>query len=67
MDVFFARGQRGVVAAGLVDLAALFLLDAAEGAALVGVRILNDAVDLASLVSLWQVLCDRKTFRITEE
>ena len=51
----------------LLDLAALFLLEAREGAALVRVRILDDAVDLAALVAFWQVLGNRKTFRITEE
>jgi hypothetical protein len=55
------------VAAGLVDLAAQLLLETAERAALVRRRVLDEAVDLASFVPFWQVLCDRKTFRITEE
>ena len=49
------------------DSAALLLLQPAEGAALVRVRVPDDAVDLAPLVVIWQVLCNRKTFRIAEE
>jgi hypothetical protein len=56
-----------LVPPAFVDLPPLLLFEPAERAALVRVRIFDDAVDLASFVSLWQVLCDRKTFRITEE
>jgi len=51
----------------LIDGAALLFLQAGQGAAFVWVRVLDYAVDLAALVVLWQVLCDRKTFRVTEE
>lgn len=54
-------------AAGLVDRSALLLFEAAEGAAFVGVLVLDQAVDFAAFVPFWQVLGDRKTFRITEE
>ena len=54
-------------AAGLVDRTPLLLFKAAEGAALVGVLVLDQAVDFAAFVPFWQVLGDRKTFRITEE
>lgn len=51
----------------LVDLAALTLGDAPECATLLGCGIEAQAVDLAAFVVLWQVLGNRKTFRITEE
>jgi hypothetical protein len=54
-------------AAGLVDRAALLFFEAAEGSALVGILVLDQAVDFAAFVPFWQVLGDRKTFRITEE
>ena len=54
-------------AARLVDLAMLLLFEAAERAALVGVLVFDQAVDLAAFVPFRQVLGDRKTFRITEE
>ena len=56
-----------------VDLAtflyrtALLLFETPNGATLVRVRILNNAVYLTALVSFWQVFCNRKTFRIAEE
>ncbi len=60
-------GLLGIGLFPLVKLAALLLLQTTQRAALVWVRVFDLAVDLAALVVLWQVLCDRKTFRITEE
>ena len=54
-------------AARLIDRAPLLLFQAGESAAFVGVLVLDYAVDLAAFVPFWQVLGDRKTFRITEE
>ena len=54
-------------AAGLVDRTALLLFEATEGAALIGVLVLDQAVDFSAFVPFWQVLGDRKTFRITKE
>jgi len=54
-------------AARLVDRPPLLLFETAKRAALVGVLVLDQAVDLAAFVPFWQVLGDRKTFRITEE
>jgi hypothetical protein len=65
--ILLTRRQRRLLPAGLLDLPPLLLLEAAEGAAFVRMRIFDQAVDFASFVSLWQVLRDRKTFRITEE
>ena len=61
------RCRWSAVTAGLVDLAALLLLKATERATLIGMLVLDHAVDFAPFVPLWQVLGDRKTFRITEE
>ena len=55
------------MAAGLFDLAALLFFEATERAALIGVRVFDQAVDLAAFVVFWQVLGNRKTFRIAEE
>src|SRR5207248_1427669 len=63
---FVGRGVVGGFAALVEGVAALFF-EAAEGAALVWVLVLDDAVDFASFVPFRQVLCDRKTFRITEK
>ena len=49
----------------LVRGLAALLFQAAEGAALVGMRVAHEAVDLAAFVPFRQVLCYRKTFRIT--
>jgi hypothetical protein len=65
--VGLAGRQRRLLAAALLDLAALLLFQAPQRAALVRVRVFDQAVDLASLVVLWQVLGNRKTFRIAEE
>jgi len=54
-------------AAGLVDRTPLLLFKAAQSATLVRVLVFDQAVDLAAFVPFWQVLGDRKTFRITEE
>jgi len=54
-------------AARLVDRPPLLLFEAAEGATLVGMLVLDQAVDLSAFVPFWQVLGDRKTFRIAEE
>lgn len=59
-------GLRLVRALALVDRAALLLLQPCQHAALVGVRVLNHSVGLASLVALWQVFGNRKTFRCYE-
>ena len=58
---------RDRAATALIDGAPLLLFEAGEGAALLGLLVLDDAVDLASLMPLWQVLGYRKTFRIAEE
>ena len=42
-----------MVGTALRDLAALLLLEPAEGAALVRVRVFDNAVDVAALVVLW--------------
>lgn len=56
-----------VVLPAFVDDPALLLLQAAERSALVRRWVFDQAIDLAALVVLWQVLRYRKTFRITEE
>lgn len=61
------RGGRGGAAAGLVDVATLLLFEAAQRTAFIGLLVLDDAVDFASLVPFRQVLGNRKTFRIAEE
>jgi hypothetical protein len=45
----------------------LALLEAGEGAALVGIWVLAETVGFAALVVLWQVFGDGKTFLVAEE
>lgn len=66
-EIAFADRRHRLPATGLIDRTTLLLFETAERAALLRVWIFDDAVNLASFVSLWQVLGNRKTFRIAEE
>ena len=61
------RDCGSVAAFALFDLAAALFFEAAEGATLVRMGVLADAVDRDAFVSFGQVLGDGKTFLIAEE
>ena len=56
-----------LVALLFFDRAALFFFEAADGAALVGLRVGDQAVDFATFVVVGEVLGNGKTFLIAEE
>jgi len=62
-----ARVGGGIGAVALFQTTSLTLLKASEGAALVRVWVLAEAIGFAALVVLWQVFGDGKTFRVAEE
>ena len=61
------RLGRGVAGFALVDRATLLFFEATDGASFVGLGVADQAVDLAALVVVGEMLGDGKTFLIAEE